>query len=164
MWYIFVHTAKSCKFFFVTFSHIEQKILVKVFLYMLDVHWMSKSFSMRLMFIGLVNSDISLNWLTSSSLCSTLSTPIIFCFLETTMCFSVHRKLVWHSRQAPMDHLYDLNFSSQQVWVRSYLRSHHSGVLFIGTWRQVFILSSRNRVFICPVCTHSTWFLVLVDQ
>jgi hypothetical protein len=64
----------------------------------------------------------------------------------------------------PMDHLYDLNFSSQPVWVRSCLRSHHSGVLSIGTWRRVFIFSSRNRVLICPECTHSTWFSVLVYQ
>jgi hypothetical protein len=53
------------------------------------IRFLSKSFSMCLMFIRLVNSDISLNRLTSSSLSSTFSTPTIFCFVETTTYFPV---------------------------------------------------------------------------
>jgi hypothetical protein len=57
-----------------------------------------------------------------------------------------------------MDHLGDLNFPCQLVWVRSSLCSHHSGVLPIGTSRWVFVFSSHNRVPIYPVCIHNTWF------
>jgi hypothetical protein len=95
--------------------------------------------------------------------------PQQFFIFQKQQCVSqfldrVHRKLVRHGRQPPMYYLYDLKFSSQPMWVHSCLRSHHFGVLFIGTWRRVFVFSSCNWVHICPVCTHSTWFSVLVDQ
>jgi hypothetical protein len=69
-------TKFSYKFFIATFSHIRHKIPVKVFFYVL-------------MFVGLVNSAISLNYLTSSTLSFMFSTLTIFCFVETTMCFPV---------------------------------------------------------------------------